>query len=86
MCAYCIQTAGPGANSLLGCRTVTVPSGPPVGSVDLAYSAFGLVRVAGWALDPDTPASIPVHVYVNGVGRAVTANLSRPDVATVRVL
>ncbi len=83
VCAYGIQTAGAGANSLLGCRTVTVPTGPPVGSVDLAYSAFGLVRVAGWALDPDTPASIPVHVYVNGVGRAVTADLSRPDVAGV---
>jgi len=31
--------------------------------------------------DPDTSASIPVHVYVNGVGYAVAANGNRPDFA-----
>ncbi len=36
----------------------------------------------GWAIDPDTTASIPVHVYVGAVGTAITADGSRPDVAT----
>ncbi len=43
----------------------------------------GGVRVAGWAIDPDTAASIPVHVYVGAVGSAITADGSRPDVGAV---
>ena len=40
------------------------------------------IRVAGWALDYDTNASIDVHVYVDGQWAArATANASRPDVA-----
>jgi hypothetical protein len=80
VCAYGINVAGGGSNTLLGCRTVTVPSGSPVGHVDVAVTAFGVVRVAGWALDPDTTASTDVHVYVNGVGRAATTDVVRPDV------
>jgi GH25 family lysozyme M1 (1,4-beta-N-acetylmuramidase) len=83
VCAYGIDVAAPGSNNLLGCRYTTVPDGSPVGSIDYAATAFGLVRVAGWAIDPDTAASIPVHVYVNGVGTAVTADLDRPDVGAV---
>ncbi len=81
VCAYGIDTVAPGSNNVLGCRTVTVPTGSPIGSLDTAYSAYGLIRVAGWALDPDTSASTQVHVYVNNVGTALNANLSRPDVA-----
>lgn len=83
VCAYGIDTVAPGANNSLGCKTVRVPSGSPTGSLDLAYSAYGLIRVAGWALDPDTAASTQVHVYVNNVGTALNANLSRPDIAAV---
>lgn len=83
VCAYGIDTAAPGSNAGLGCRTVRVPTGSPTGSLDVAYSAFGLIRVAGWALDPDTAASTQVHVYVNNVGTAINANLSRPDIAAV---
>jgi hypothetical protein len=36
---------------------------------------------SGWVIDPDTAASIPVHVYVNVVGYAVLANGTRLDVA-----
>ncbi len=81
VCAYGIDVAAPGGNAAIGCRTVVVPDGSPVGSLDLAATAWGYVRVAGWAFDPDTPAPIGVHVYVNGVGRAFTADQSRPDVA-----
>jgi hypothetical protein len=42
------------------------------------------VRVQGWSYDPDTSASIPVHVYVDGAFRgALDANTLRPDVASV---
>jgi hypothetical protein len=81
VCAYGINSAGPGSNSSLGCKRVTVPSGPPFGSIDVAASAYGLIRVAGWTVDPDTSAPTQVHVYVQNVGRALTANQSRTDVA-----
>lgn len=40
----------------------------------------GRVRVSGWAIDPDTAGPIPVHVYVDGAGRAVSADKYRLDV------
>lgn len=80
VCAYGIDIAPPGTNALLGCRTVNVPDGSPIGTLDIAGTAYGLVRVAGWALDPDTSLPIPVHVYVNGVGTAFTADQIRADV------
>ncbi len=82
VCAYGINV-GAGGNTLLGCRTVVVPSGPPVGSLDIANGAPGRVDVAGWAIDPDTAQPTAVHVYVDGSGVATTANGSRPDVAAV---
>ncbi len=69
-----------------------IPVGNPFGSVDSAGSSGpGYVNVAGWALDPNAPASaIGVHVYVGGPagaagaeGHAVTANTYRPDVPKV---
>lgn len=56
----------------------------PIGAVDAATSVDGSgeIRVRGWALDPDTTASINVHVYIDGAAvRAPKASLSRPDVA-----
>jgi peptidoglycan/xylan/chitin deacetylase (PgdA/CDA1 family) len=55
----------------------------PFGSLDVAQGAgTGLISVRGWTIDPDTPTSpTPVHVYVDGLGTALTANGSRPDVA-----
>jgi hypothetical protein len=41
------------------------------------------VTVSGWTLDPDTTASIPVHIYVDAAGTAFTANRDRPDVGAV---
>jgi hypothetical protein len=54
----------------------------PVGSLDAATSTSpGVVKVSGWALDPDTTASISVHVYVDGrVTTALTAADLRTDV------
>ncbi|MEX1216928.1 MAG: hypothetical protein WEA11_00240 [Acidimicrobiales bacterium] len=82
VCAYGINV-GLGAHSLLGCRTTMVPTGSPFGVIDTLARSGNSVTGSGWVIDPDTAASIPVHVYVDGVGYALTANGSRPDVAGV---
>jgi len=81
VCLYGINT-GVGANSTLGCRTVTVPGGSPVGSLDVARAGLGSVTVAGWALDPDTAASVTVHVYVDGAVNALPSTGYRSDIAS----
>jgi hypothetical protein len=82
VCLYAINS-GIGANSLLGCRTVTVLAGQPFGALDSVTRSGGTVRVSGWAIDPDTAASIQVHVYVGAVVSATTANMARPDVGSI---
>ena len=82
VCAYAINATGSaGANVGLGCRTVTVPTGPPVGSFDVATAGPGTVSVGGWAIDPDTASPIAVHVYVDAAGTALTAGGFRSDIA-----
>jgi len=80
VCAYGINV-GVGNHTLLGCRTANVPTGSPIGVIDTLTRSGGIVTGSGWVYDPDTAASIPVHVYVNGVGTALVANGSRPDFA-----
>jgi len=79
VCVYAIDVAGPGANALLGCRTLTV-GGSPFGRLDAASAGSGSVRVSGWAIDPDTSGPATVHVYVDGVARVISAGASRADV------
>jgi hypothetical protein len=79
ICAYAIDVVGGDGNRLLGCKTVTVPMGNPVGFVDGMSVFNGTVYANGWAIDPNTAAPDTVHVYVNGYGFAVSANQSRPD-------
>ena len=83
VCLYAINMVGRGSNQLLGCRSVLSMSGDPFGSIDIAARGYGLVRFAGWALDPKTSASTQVHIYINGKGVAVIANLDRPDVGAI---
>jgi hypothetical protein len=59
---------------------VNVPGGSPYGSLDAVVRGPNGVTVAGWVIDPDTSASIPVHVYVGSEGKAILAELQRPDV------
>ena len=81
LCVYAINVGG-GDSTLLGCRTVSTASGPPRGSLDALTPVLGGITVRGWALDPDTPKPIEVHVYVDGVwGGRFTAQGDRPDVA-----
>jgi hypothetical protein len=79
VCVYGVNIAGPGGNTTLGCRAVTI-GGSPFGAVDGVTAASGAVRVRGWVIDRDTAAPATVHVYIDGVGAAVPAGGSRPDV------
>jgi SpoIID/LytB domain protein len=80
VCAYAVSPSG-NANAFLGCKAINVAV-DPVGSVDVASRSPEGVRVAGWALDPNSSQPIEVHVYVNGQLRAGTvANLGRGDIA-----
>jgi len=67
VCAYGINATGtPGSNPELGCRSVTVMH-QPVGQLEVVSPLrAGVLRVSGWALDPDTTVSPTVHVYVDG--------------------
>ncbi|UZN01936.1 hypothetical protein [Cellulomonas sp. S1-8] len=80
VCAHAIDTAG-GANTLLGCRTFVVANAAPLGFIDVLQVDGPTMTVSGWTWDPDTANPNEVHVYVDGVGVALSADLSRPDVA-----
>jgi hypothetical protein len=84
VCAYAINV-GPGTtNPSLGCVAVTVADPAtrnPVGNVEGATGAGGVLTVAGWAFDPDAAGAL-VHVYVDGAyNGAVATSVARPDVA-----
>lgn len=78
VCVYAINYGG-GANVLLGCVSSEALSGSPLGVFDPVLGVDGGVAVSGWAIDPDTTAPTSVHVYVDGVGTALTAGRSRSD-------
>jgi hypothetical protein len=79
VCVYAINV-GKGGTTTLGCQSVSVMAGNPIGSFDAATAVPGGIDVSGWAIDPDTKNAIPVHVYVDSAGTALTANLSRSDI------
>ena len=82
VCAYAIND-GPPDHTLLACRSLTViarDAAAPFGSLDVIARSGTSVRVAGWAIDPDTNAPIPVHVYIGASGIAINADRSRSDV------
>ena len=67
----------------LACTNAVGGTGAPVGRIGSSTAGVvGGISVSGWALDYDTAASIPVHVYVDGRYAAqVVANVARPDIA-----
>lgn len=87
LCVTALGDKAGGKSLEFGCRQVTIPDGPapelaraPIGGLELVTTGVGTVRVAGWALDPDTYNPIAVHAYVGSTGVASTANLPRADV------
>ena len=75
--ATCLLLSTVGAAS----ASASPADGNPVGRVDVVRRVPGGVVIGGWALDPDTPQSIAVHLYRNGVYFGVIADRARPDVA-----
>ena len=91
VCAYAIN-AGPGGNTLVGCKSVVVPAPnnavqelgrAPIGNLEAVSVGQGGLTVSGWALDPDSVAPNTVHIYVDEIGSAITADSERPDIAVV---
>lgn len=83
ICVYGINVPAD-ANPNLGCREVGVANTTPIGNVEGFSTTADSVSVSGWALDPDTRESIPVHLYLDGVGaRSITADVPRRDVDAI---
>jgi SpoIID/LytB domain protein len=80
VCVYAIDRPTGAGNPRLGCTTVTYGK-PPIGDLNAVTVSGTKARVVGWALDPDTADSIPVHVYVDGkLAKVATASVPRTDV------
>jgi hypothetical protein len=80
ICAYGITAVEGTTNSVLGCRRLRTTLNP-IGNLDVVGRVGSQVRIRGWAIDLDTSAAIPVHVYVNGGwGGSHLAAVTRSDV------
>jgi hypothetical protein len=83
LCAYGIDPGG-GQNTRLGCRTLPVSGfslSNPIGSLDVAAASPGLLRLEGWAGDPDGDRTTQYRVYFDGALMLQrTAARPRPDV------
>ena len=88
VCVYAINN-GAGGHSLLGCKPATVAAATPdlgrapFGNFEAVTPAAGGASVSGWAIDPDTSASVKIHIYVDSTSAAYTADKPRGDVAAV---
>jgi hypothetical protein len=79
ICTVGVNTAGTGgANTTLGCGTVTVLG--VRGSVDTAVLKNGLVRVTGWAIDGTRSTAVNVRISNWAGSVTVPAGGYRPDV------
>ena len=67
---------------MLGCRLAIVPA-DPFGVIDLVKAGADGIRVAGWAIDPNTGNPIDVHIYVGSIGTPLAADRDRADLAAV---
>ena len=83
VCVHAINV-DEGTSVLLRCAAISNPpsSNVPFGSLDgVARHAGPGLDVAGWAIDPNTTAPLPVHIYNNAnFAAATTAANPRPDV------
>uniref|UniRef100_A0A942T8G8 Uncharacterized protein n=1 Tax=Neobacillus citreus TaxID=2833578 RepID=A0A942T8G8_9BACI len=84
VCAIASNVGGGGGNTST-CAKVASSSGNPTLLLDEVSSpAAGQVRVRGWAIDPDTAASLRVHVYVDGkAAQSIAADQTKASLATV---
>jgi hypothetical protein len=85
VCVYAIDLDVASRNSVLGCRTFTVPTPTtvtlPVGNWERAEVTLGRMVVSGWAVDRDSPtSSLEIHTYVDGANTVRYTGIARPDV------
>lgn len=80
VCAWGVNQ-GIGANLAFGCRTMTVASGSPVGSLNQVWGTPGSVSLWGWALDPDTIGPIQVHIRIDDQWAVTNADAPNAGVA-----
>lgn len=81
VCAYAINVGYGNTNPQLGCKTVTVLAGNPIGHLDTVLPSGAMW---GWTIDPDQVAPINVDVYVDGkLTTELGASQIRTDVAGV---
>ncbi len=78
VCVYGIDSAG-GPPTVLRCTDLQLGV-PPLGALEAVTVSGAQVTASGWAFDPDDDTPGQVHVYVDGVGTAVTAGSRRDDV------
>lgn len=78
------RNIGPGGNAPMGCRSVNILTGSPIGFVDGAVRNGNQATFWGWTFDPDSESPVGVHVNVGSFFQpqrtVVSANASRPDV------
>ncbi|MFB9664730.1 hypothetical protein HP467_07850 [Curtobacterium albidum] len=84
VCVVAVNKAGSGSDATLGCQSVTRQTGSPWLNVDQAVSKSpGTMNIRGWAIDPDTAASIRVDAYVDGVRvKGRVADMAKAGLAT----
>jgi hypothetical protein len=86
VCAYAIN-AGPGANTRLGCATLTVDAAAwnPFGTLDPVAVSGTTAVIRGWALDADDwTSAVRVHLYADGrYAGSVLASGARSDVGAM---
>jgi hypothetical protein len=61
-------------------RQVPIVTGNPIGNLDGAASGFDSISLRGWALDPDTTATVRLSVHLDYTAISVLADAFRPDV------
>ena len=86
ICAIGINTGFGSGNSAPACAVVSLNFNPygALQSVGRAANSTNL-RLAGWAIDPDTTAPISVVAFVDGRPTAtIAANIARADIARSR--
>ncbi|MFN8053041.1 MAG: hypothetical protein U0Q22_16465 [Acidimicrobiales bacterium] len=84
VCTYAINIGDGKTNTELGCKTVAVTDGSPIGNIEFVGVTPLELIVRGWTIDPDTAASINVGLEVDGVVvLRTTADLDRSDVGSI---
>jgi hypothetical protein len=84
ICVWALNDyGGPGSagNVPIGCRNVNLVNHPPVALVEHVDGGSGTIRVAGWALDPDTRQGAAVQVAIDGAVTTVAPSVARPSIA-----